>query len=135
MAVTAQPPLTEMLAFGQSRNRSVVAPAPLAPGEISLHVFASASVPSGGEVSRPMERQQAIRLALAQARGDADAQAAAMGMRVVRVVRVSERVGMSFMSLFLMAMAGDPGGRLAPLDAAEHATAAYFAVEFALAPL
>ena len=44
-------------------------------------------------------RRQARAAAIAAARADAEAYAAAMGMRVARIVRVSERSGMDLMSL------------------------------------
>lgn len=46
-------------------------------------------------------RREARSAAIAAARADADAYAAALGMRVARVVRVTERVGMDLMSLMM----------------------------------
>jgi len=46
-------------------------------------------------------RRQARANALAVARADAEAYAAALGLRVVRVARVSERVGMDFFSMMM----------------------------------
>ncbi|MDQ4087070.1 MAG: SIMPL domain-containing protein [Pseudomonadota bacterium] len=46
-------------------------------------------------------RRAARNQAMATVRADAEAYAASLGMRVVRIVRVTERVGMDFMSLML----------------------------------
>lgn len=46
-------------------------------------------------------RRQARAQAIAAARADAEAYAAALGLRVVRVVRVTERVGMDLMSMLI----------------------------------
>jgi uncharacterized protein len=81
-------------------------------------------------------RRSARAQAIAAARADAEAYAESLGMRVLRVVRVTERVGLDFMSLFV----GQPNltrriqegmtGRTSP----EIATQVIVGVDFALAP-
>ncbi|WP_166040001.1 SIMPL domain-containing protein [Sphingosinicella sp. YJ22] len=75
--------------------------------------------------------------AIAVARAEADNYAAALGMRVERVVRVTERMGFDFMDL-LMSERQRRGpsalGRLPEEDGADIPVVAYVGVDFALVP-
>jgi len=79
-------------------------------------------------------RREARSRALARARADADAYAAALGMRVVRVVRVTERLGFDFVSMMMNERA-----MRRQLEASENRgpdieTSVLIGVDFALAP-
>lgn len=81
-------------------------------------------------------RREARARAVAAARADAEAYAAGLGLRVARVVRISERLGMDVMSM----MVSDPtlaqvmGGAMAAEQGPDIAARAIVAVDFALAP-
>jgi uncharacterized protein YggE len=73
--------------------------------------------------------------AIAAARADADAYAAAMNMRVVRIVRVTERIGMDIMSMLI----GNPAlaqlmEQVAQPDGPDQVVRAFVGIDFALAP-
>ena len=65
--------------------------------EAGLDLYTSAPVYAPGDQSGA--RRTARSEALSAARADAEAYAAALGLRVVRIVRVTERMGMDLMSL------------------------------------
>lgn len=108
-------------------------------------VRAAAEAAGAEEISGPVysladpgpARRQARIQALAGARADAEAQAAAMGMRVARIVRITERVGMDMFSYILGVV---PGLRGADSNIGEEQmdpdipTLALVGVDFALAP-
>jgi len=80
-----------------------------------LDPLRAAVTAAGGELSGQPDlrlsddtnaRRAARAKALARARGDADAYAAALNMRVVRIARVTERAGFDFMSMMMSDMAG-----------------------------
>jgi uncharacterized protein YggE len=79
-------------------------------------------------------RREARTRALAAARADAEAYAAALGMRVARVVRVTERAGMDWFSMMMnesaMRRAMNGGAQNEP----EIETTMMLGVDFALAP-
>jgi uncharacterized protein YggE len=82
-------------------------------------------------------RREARRLALAAARADAEAYAAAAGMRIVRIVRITERAGFGFMAL----LGTEPGifeemmpSMLRLRRGPEVVTRAIVAVDFVLTP-
>ncbi|HZF95823.1 MAG TPA: SIMPL domain-containing protein [Allosphingosinicella sp.] len=84
-------------------------------------------------------RRQARADAIRRARADADAYAATMNMRIVRVLRVTERGGFDFMSamfgnenLLVRQMEGRMGGRGS--SGSQIETVALIGVDFALAP-
>jgi uncharacterized protein len=97
---------------------------------------------AGAEVSPPAfmpaddaaARRAARAEALATARADAEAYAAELGMRVLRIVRVTERTGMDWLSLM---MGNEPpwmGRRNRTGAVAEAETRVIVGVDFALAP-
>jgi len=80
-------------------------------------------------------RDQARRRAIAAARAEADAYAAALGLRVVRIVRVTERVGADLLALMtggadeMRRLMGGGDGRTG-----EVTTALALGIDFVLAP-
>jgi uncharacterized protein YggE len=85
-------------------------------------------------------RREARRQAIAAARADADSLAEAVGMRIVRTLRITERAGLDFSGMFLteqhaMERFGPGPGRAARAgDAAAVDTIAVVGVDYVLAP-
>jgi uncharacterized protein YggE len=94
------------------------------------------------EIADPVSaRRQARSAALEQARADADAYAEALGMRVVRTLRVTDREGFDFLGLLLTDQAAldyvsglEPSYYRPGPRRAEVATAAVVGVDYVLAP-
>jgi uncharacterized protein YggE len=81
-------------------------------------------------------RRAARAKAYARGRADADALAAAMNMRVVRVARVTERAGLDFMSLMMGDIAGGPA-RIRAMQETRGGmvpTIVFLGMDFVLAP-
>lgn len=82
-------------------------------------------------------RQGARRKAIAQARTDAETYAAALNMRVVRVLRVTERTGTDIMTMMLSEMAGGEAAMSKMFEGGEDGrvpSVVFVGVDFVLAP-
>jgi uncharacterized protein YggE len=81
-------------------------------------------------------RQGARRKAIAQARADADTYAAALNMRVARIIRVTERTGTDLMTMMLTEMSGGEGRMREMFEAQEGRVPAvvFVGIDFVLAP-
>jgi hypothetical protein len=82
-------------------------------------------------------RQAARRKAMAQARTDAETYAAALNMRVVRILRVTERTGTDMMSMMLSEMAGGENAMSRMFEGGSDGrvpSVVFVGVDFVLAP-
>ncbi len=81
-------------------------------------------------------RRTARTKALAQARADGEAYAAALNMRIVRIARISERGGMDMMGLMFSEMAGAGGLGRGPIQASAGEVPSYvfLGIDYVLAP-
>lgn len=110
-----------------------------------LDALTTAIMQAGGRVlGRPRHevsndgpaRQVALIQALAEARAKADAYASALGLRIVRMVRVTERVGFDFLSVMFGEMTGGPQAMRQMYEPNEEGVAVpvTVGVDFVLAP-
>jgi uncharacterized protein YggE len=98
-----------------------------------IYAFGGVPVYALNDAAAP--RRQARAQAIQKARADAEAYAASLGMRVVRIVRVTERIGLDGLSLFVseanaLARLFSPSLLLGP----DIPTMVAVGVDFALAP-
>ncbi|HVQ07374.1 MAG TPA: SIMPL domain-containing protein [Allosphingosinicella sp.] len=115
------------------RGRDVARLAPMLRALEEAHALVD-SMPAYSLNDTDTPRREARNRALARARADAEAYAAALGMRVVRVVRVTERLGFDFVSMMMNERA-----MRRQLEGSENRgpdieTSVTIGVDFALAP-
>jgi uncharacterized protein YggE len=115
------------------RGRDLAQLAPMLRAMEEAHALVDAA-PAYSLNDTDTPRREARNRALARARADAEAYASALGMRVVRVVRVTERLGFDFVSMMMNERA-----MRRQLEASENRgpdieTSVTIGVDFALAP-